>query len=211
LKEQTSDFTPDLREFKLGGAEGIYIGGTDDQNACIPRKQMASMGIDRWPYGGSDGIATALCIDDAAPSALGMLVTNVGPDTAHMASAQSTIRDFMRAFPRSDDLGHFTMTAFDATGILIHAIKAALGAGGDPHQIAGFRETVRANVAGTVGYAGSSGTIGFDRNGDTTTKVISIYRVEDVATGSASHAGLVCGTHLSTLCFVWVKNVSFDS
>jgi branched-chain amino acid transport system substrate-binding protein len=100
------------------------------------------------------------------------------------------------------------MTAYDATGIIIHAIKAALGAGRDPHKIEGFRESVRANVAATVGYAGVTGTIGFDQNGDTTTKVISIYRVEDVGTGS--QARLVCGTHLSRLCFVWVKNVSFD-
>ena len=208
LKEQVSDFTPYLRAFKDGGAEGIYVGGTDDQNACIPRRQMAALGIDSWAYAGGDGIATAACIDDAAPSALGMLVTNVGPDTTQMASARSTIRDFIRAFPRSDDFGHFTMTAYDATGIMIHAIKAALGAGRDPHKIEGFRESVRANVAATVGYAGVTGTIGFDQNGDTTTKVISIYRVEDVGTGS--QARLVCGTHLSRLCFVWVKNVSFD-
>ena len=47
-----------------------------------------------------DGIATAACIDDAAPSALGMLVTNLGPDTTQMASAQSAIRDLSKAFPR---------------------------------------------------------------------------------------------------------------
>jgi len=210
LKEQVSDFTPYLRPFKEGGAGGIYIGGTDDQNACIPRRQMPALGVDSWAYAGGDGIATVACIDDAAPSALGMLATNVGPDTTQMASAQSTIRNFIKAFPRSGDFGHFTMTAYDATGILIHAIKKALS-GGDPRLIEAFRESVRANVAATVGYSGVTGTIGFDRNGDTTTKVISIYRVEDVGTGSGSQAGLVCGTHLSRLCFVWVKNVSFDS
>jgi branched-chain amino acid transport system substrate-binding protein len=172
---------------------------------------MAAVGIDSWAYGGGDGMATTACIDEAAPSSVGLLVTNVGPDAKHVARAQSAIRDFVKAFPQSDDFGHFTMSAYDAAGILIHAIKTALTAGGDPHQISTFREAVRANVAATVGYAGVSGTIGFDRNGDTTSKVISIYRVEDVGTGSAPRAGLVCGAQVSRLCFVWVKNVSFQS
>jgi len=163
LKDQVSDFTPYLRAFKDGGAEGIYIGGTDDQNACIPRRQMAALGIDSWTYGGGGGIATAACVDDAAPSALGMLVTNVGPDTTQMASAQSIIRDFSKAFPRREDFGHFTMTAYDATEILIRAIKIAIDGGRDPRQIEAFRESVRANVAATVGYAGATGIIGFDQ------------------------------------------------
>jgi hypothetical protein len=69
---------------------------------------------------------------------------------------------------------------------------------------------VRANVAATVGYAGVTGIIGFDLNGDTTNKLVSIFRVENVGTDSASRAGLVCGQQASRLCFVWVKNVSFE-
>ena len=70
---------------------------------------------------------------------------------------------------------------------------------------------MRANVAATVGYARATGIIGFDESGDTTAKVISAYRVEDVGAGSGSQAGLICRAHVSRLCFVWAKNVSFDN
>jgi branched-chain amino acid transport system substrate-binding protein len=210
-KELVTDFTPYLREFLHAGAQGVYVGGTDDQGACIPRRQMAALGINGWPYGGSDGVATINCIDDAAPAAAGMLVTNVGPDAKHIASAQTSVREFIKAFPAARDFGHFTMTAFDAAGILIHAIKTSLDAGADPRRIDAFRESVRTNVAATVGYAGTTGVIGFDQNGDTTAKVISIYQVEKVPTGSESAAALLCGTRAAGLCFVWVKNVTFDN
>src|SRR5439155_670527 len=39
-KEQTSDFKSILLGFKNKGAAAVYVGGTDDQNICIPRKQM---------------------------------------------------------------------------------------------------------------------------------------------------------------------------
>lgn len=210
-KEQTSDFRPYLREFKAGGAAGLYVGGTDYQGVCLPRSQMASLGIESWAYGGSDGIDTALCIHDAAPSAVGILSTNVGPDATRLPSAQSAIRDFTKSFPRNEDFGHYTMTAYDATGIVIQAIKKALDAGGNPREIEAFRESVRANVAATVGYVGTTGITSFDPNGDTTLKVISIYRVEDVATRQATDQHLVCETKVSRICFAWLKNVSFES
>ena len=43
-KEQTSDFKAILSGFKNAGALGVYVGGTDDQNICIPRAQMKQIG-----------------------------------------------------------------------------------------------------------------------------------------------------------------------
>src|SRR5439155_262172 len=39
-KEQTSDWRSKLLTFKAAGAQAVYVGGTDDQNICIPRKQV---------------------------------------------------------------------------------------------------------------------------------------------------------------------------
>src|SRR5947209_6726347 len=52
-KEQTSDFKSILLGFKNKGAAAVYVGGTDDQNICIPRKQMKDIGWDA-PFGGGD-------------------------------------------------------------------------------------------------------------------------------------------------------------
>src|SRR5579859_1875474 len=64
-KDQVSDFRSDLIAFKDFGAGGLYVGGTDDQNACVARSQMTSIGFS-VPYFGGDGIETTDCIDQAA-------------------------------------------------------------------------------------------------------------------------------------------------
>src|SRR5882762_8968755 len=55
--QQGSDFKSILNSFRTAGALGVYVGGTDDQNICIPRKQMKDLG---WnvPFMGGDGIET---------------------------------------------------------------------------------------------------------------------------------------------------------
>src|SRR5256885_7297515 len=52
-KEQTSDFRSTLLAFKSFGALAVYVGGTDDQNICIPRAQMKQIGWD-VPFLGGD-------------------------------------------------------------------------------------------------------------------------------------------------------------
>src|SRR5437016_8093667 len=64
-KEQTSDFKSILLGFKNKGAAAVYVGGTDDQNICIPRKQMKDIGWDA-PFMGGDGIETSDCVDQAS-------------------------------------------------------------------------------------------------------------------------------------------------
>src|SRR2546426_609873 len=62
--QQGSDFRSILNSFRTAGAKAIYVGGTDDQNICIPRKQMKDLGWD-VPFGGGDGIETNDCIHQA--------------------------------------------------------------------------------------------------------------------------------------------------
>jgi branched-chain amino acid transport system substrate-binding protein len=203
----TTDWRNYLNKFKDQGATGLYVGGTDDQKACQPRAQMSDLST--WPYGGGDGIDTTQCIDDAGNYGIGLLSTSAGPDATQIPGAQSTIQDFKKAFTGANDYGAYTMTAYDATGIIIQAIKKALDAGKDPKQIDKFREAVRANVASTTSYQGVIGTTGFDKNGDTTLKIISVYKVQDVGATRAAAGDLVCGKNKPTLCYTWVKQVNY--
>ena len=43
---------------------------------------------------------------------------------------------------------------------------------------------MRAAIAGTQGYSGVTGTIGFDQNGDNAAKIVSLY--EDVSTDATA-------------------------
>jgi branched-chain amino acid transport system substrate-binding protein len=205
--EATDDWKPILSGFERAGAQAVYASGFDFQKICVPRRQMKDIG---WevPFGGADTIGSSLCVDQAQDQAVGMLSTTSAPDAMQIPAAQSTIRAFNASFKRTGDYGVYTMLAYDATGILIQAIRKALDDGLSPRDVAQFREAVRANVAATTGYVGVVGTTSFDQNGDTTLKLVSIYQVRPVDTSGANTERLVCGSRLTRLCFVWVTHLN---
>ena len=204
-KEQTMDWKPILSGFEKAGAQAVYASGFDFSNICIPRRQMEEIG---WevPFGGADSIGSSDCIDQAQNQAAGMLSTIAAPDAMQIPAAQSTIRAFKATFKRTGNYGAYTMLAYDATGILIQAIRKALDDRYSPRDVAEFRDAVRANVASTTGYVGAIGTTSFDQNGDTSLRIVSIYQVRSVGTSSTDH--LVCGSRLANLCFVWLTQLN---
>src|SRR5260370_30619436 len=103
-KATTSDWKSILLNFKNAGATGVYVGGTDDQNICIPRKQMKDLGWD-VPFGGGDGIETTDCIDQASANEARHRATPARATPTRSPRAKSTIRAFPKPFPRPNDLG----------------------------------------------------------------------------------------------------------
>jgi branched-chain amino acid transport system substrate-binding protein len=206
----TNDWRNYLSRFNDGGAKGVYMGGTDDQKACEPRAQMPGAGVGSWPYMGGDGIQTTQCIDDAQDGAIGLYATTAGADATKVQSAQSTIQEFKKTFTGANDYGAYTMQGYDAANILIESIRKALKAGKDPNKTDAFRAAVRDNVA-SINYTGVLGQYTFDKNGDTSLKIISVYQVKDVGAQAAAAGDLVCGTKHPTYCYSWVKQFNFGS
>ncbi len=202
-KATTSDWKSILLNFKNAGAAGVYVGGTDDQNICIPRKQMKDLGWD-VPFGGGDGIETTDCIDQASGNELGINATSAGADATQVPGAKSTIDAFRKQFTGANDFGGYTMQAYDAA----NAVMAAIGRGiNDANGSMPTREQVRAEMAKTKGFVGVIGTYDFDANGDTSLKIVSIYTVQSV-TDPANSTG-VCGKAQAKLCFVWKTQFDF--
>ena len=202
-KEQTSDFKSILLGFKNAGAKAVYVGGTDDQNICIPRKQMKDIGWDA-PFTGGDGIETADCINQAAGNEAGIYATSAGADATQVASAKASIDAFRAAFSGPNDFGGYTMQAYDAANILMTAIGNAIkGNGGNKPT----RKQVRDEMAKITTFQGVIGNYGFDQNGDTTLKIVSIYVVENSADPSKTTG--VCGVKAKNLCFVWKTQFDF--
>jgi len=186
-KEQTSDFKAILSGFKNGGAQGVYVGGTDDQNICIPRKQMKDIGWD-VPFGGGDGIETTDCIEQASGNEVNVYATSAGADATQVPGAAQTISDFRKVFKGANDFGGYTMQAYDAANALMSAIGNAIksNSGNTP-----TRKQVRDAMAQLTTFQGVIGKYGFDKNGDTTLKIVSIYVVQQ-ATDPSKTTG-VCG------------------
>jgi len=202
-KATTSDWKSILLNFKNAGALGVYVGGTDDQNICIPRKQMKDLGWD-VPFGGGDGIETTDCIDQASGNELGVSATSAGADATQVPGAKSTIDAFRKQFTGANDFGGYTMQAYDAANALMAAIGRAIN---DANGSTPTREQVRAEMAKTKGFVGVIGTYDFDANGDTSLKIVSIYSVQSVS-DPANSTG-VCGKAQAKLCFVWKTQFDF--
>jgi branched-chain amino acid transport system substrate-binding protein len=202
-KATTSDWKSILLKFQNGGAQGVYVGGTDDQNICIPRKQMKDLG---WnvPFAGGDGIETSNCIDQTSGNEVGTYATSAGADATRIAGAAATIAAFRKAFPGPNDFGGYTMQAYDAANALMAAIGRAIN---DANGSMPTRDQVRAEMAKTKGFVGVIGTYDFDANGDTSLKIVSIYAVQQVSDPSQSTG--VCGTKAATLCYVWKDQVNY--
>ncbi len=204
-KSQTSDWKAILLAFKNAGAQGVYAGGTDDQNLCIPRKQMKDIGWD-VPFGGGDGIETTLCVDQATGNEPNIYATSAGADATKVQGAASTIAAFRQAFPNPVDFGSYTMQAYDAANALMAAISRAIA---DANGAMPSREQVRAEMAKTKGFVGVIGTYDFDQNGDTSLKIVSIYQV--VNSPDPSTTTTICGTKAKNMCFVWKDQVNYAS
>jgi branched-chain amino acid transport system substrate-binding protein len=174
-----SDFRSFLRAAVAAGAQGVYFGGTDSNNACVVRNQMTSIFPDAAPFMGGDGIVTGQCIKDAASRAVGMYGTVATVAAEKVPGASSTISAFKSAHPNASDYGAYTMPAYDCAKILIAAIDKAIKAnnGNMPTRQQVLDQMYKTDYTGVLGHTG------FDSNGDTTNKAITVYTVKDATTG----------------------------
>ena len=170
------DATAFLQGAKNAGAQGVYFGGTSSNHACVIRSQMTTVfGPDAAaPLLGGDGIALdPACIADAGATAAGIYATVPAADAPEIDSAHPVIAAFTRYYGRPDDFGPGTVAAYDATGVVYDALDRAIkaAAGNAP-----ARDSVVAELAATTAYSGTTGVFGFDPQGDSTLRLLAIYR-----------------------------------
>ncbi len=166
----TNDWKPFLTDAKNKGAQAIYAGATSGTKICIPRAQMK--GILDGPYMVPDGGVNAQCIKDAADNAANLYGTVAAADANQNPDAKATIDAFTKRFPKKEDVGSYTFPAMDCANILIEAIGRAIDANGGNMP---SREQVRAAVAATKNFKGTTGTYTFDANGDPTSPTMAIF------------------------------------
>ena len=165
-----------LQAAKKDRAQGVYYGGTSANHACVLSSQMASVfGADASaPLLGGDGIALdPACVGDAGANATNIYATVPAADSEHVDSAGPVIAAFRSAYGRPEDFGPGTVAAYDATGVVYDALDRAIkaSAGNLP-----ARDSVVAELAATRAYSGATGVFGFDPEGDTTLRLLSIFR-----------------------------------
>jgi branched-chain amino acid transport system substrate-binding protein len=168
------DVTAFLKQAKAATTQAVYFGGFD--RGCVIRAQMATVfdAVETVPFLGGDGIAhDPVCIKDAGTNTAGILATVPMVNADTIPGAAATIKAFKVAFGDPTDYGPYTMVAYDATAVLYRAIELAIReAGGQLPP----RSGVVKHLAETADFAGTTGTLGFDKAGDALNRVVTIFQ-----------------------------------
>jgi branched-chain amino acid transport system substrate-binding protein len=170
----TTDFSSIMSNVSSAGADILYYGGTQSNGIPLARKAMKSAGLS-IPLMGGDGIVESGYTSAAGADAEGDYGTVAAVNANLLPNAKSFIDAYGKAWASDQWKGvpqAYSANAYDATGIIIAALKTAGKLD---------REAVRAAIAGTQNYSGAIGTTSFDASGDTTNRWISIYEVKSGA------------------------------
>jgi branched-chain amino acid transport system substrate-binding protein len=128
-------------------------------------------GILDVPYVAGDGISGNQFVKDAGDNSTDSYFTVAGPYPQKLSTAQTFNAAYKTEY--KEDVGAYSAQAYDAANIIIAALRQAIDdAGGNMPS----RDQVTAQVAKTQNYKGVIGTTSFDANGDTTLKIITVYK-----------------------------------
>ncbi|HXW77559.1 MAG TPA: branched-chain amino acid ABC transporter substrate-binding protein [Candidatus Eremiobacteraceae bacterium] len=166
-----TDFTEMIDHAEAAGADVIFFGGESSTGAAAARKEMTGTGLASVPYLSGDGIQNQQFLDVAGPESENSYATVAAANAAELPTASEFIREYRAAY--GQDAGAYSASAYVATMVLIDAIARAVRDGqGQPPT----RAQVLAHVRSAATYSSILGVFSFDQNGDTTLKIVSIWR-----------------------------------
>jgi branched-chain amino acid transport system substrate-binding protein len=169
LTKNQQDFKALLTKIKATDPDAVYFGGVTATGGGLLRRQMGDAGMSKVPYIGGDGISDTEFLKDAGDLANNSYYTIAAPDASKLPSAAAFNKEYKAKY--GQDPGAYSASAYAAAWVIINAIKQAQAHGGVT------RATVLKYVAATKGLATPIGPVGFDKNGDTTSPVISEYKI----------------------------------
>jgi branched-chain amino acid transport system substrate-binding protein len=172
--------------------DAVFFGGEPDTGGATFADALRAAGV-TVPIVGGDGLFTSSWIVGADgkyhPGSQNSWMTVIGPNPLSDPRSRAFTAAFQARYHR--DPTPFAALAYDTANLEIDALVKALRAGYGGN-VSALREAVRANVQATH-YTGVSGTTSFDRNGDTTNKVIGIWHVTGRTATSFSWLGYAPG------------------
>ena len=154
--------------------KALYYGGEYPQGGPLSQ-QMKAQGLN-VPLMGGDGLFDGKYIELAGATSNGDMATSVGAPTDSTDAGKKFLEQYKGA-GYSDDSAAYGGYAYDAANAIINALKVSL-------KDAASVETARPNTVtelGKVSFDGVTGKVAFNEFGDTTTKILTVYKVTDGA------------------------------
>jgi branched-chain amino acid transport system substrate-binding protein len=174
----TTDYLPILTKFKEGSPDAIFYGGVTATGGGLARKQMPQAGLGALAYMGGDGI------QDGLGSTAGSFINIAGAAAPNSYSSVAAIAeypgqaDFAKKYEAEYKVapGAYSASGYACAQVVLKAIETA-AAKGDV-----TRENVRAaGVDPATTFETVLGPVTFDAVGDTSQKIISLYKVDMTA------------------------------
>ncbi|HET7722601.1 MAG TPA: branched-chain amino acid ABC transporter substrate-binding protein [Acidimicrobiales bacterium] len=168
------DFSAVLSKIKPLNPDLIFYGGEYPEGSLISNQAKGPQAM-RVPVMGGDGLVDATYGKTAGAAANGDYATSVGAPPEQLDSAKQFLADYKAANFR-DPHTAFGALAYDAANAIINTLPTALG------SATAVDDSVRRKVVEAVAkvdFGGASGKVAFDSFGDTVTRALTMYKVEN--------------------------------
>jgi branched-chain amino acid transport system substrate-binding protein len=153
----------------------VYCGCDSETTLALPRDLRA--GGYNNPYMGGDALVNTAWVTDTKRGSINNYGTSVGPPASKASGHfQSLYKKLFPSFYHSPGIQAYDAPAYDAASIILTAIYQTARA----HQLKGSITNMRTKVVRYVRYqhyCGATGCMKFDNNGDTTNRILSVYKV----------------------------------
>jgi len=154
----------------------IFYGG-EYPEASLISSQAKTAGL-KIPLMGGDGIYDKTYISVAGAAGEGDLATSVGAPAESLDTAKQFVTDY-NAAKYADAFSAYGALSYDAANIIINAIAKVIGG-----KSVTLNDQVRQDIIKAVqatDLQGATGSLKFDSYGDTLSKVLTVYKVENGA------------------------------
>jgi branched-chain amino acid transport system substrate-binding protein len=172
VEPDDKDFSAVLSRVKRFNPDMIYFGG-EYPAASLLTSQADQQGL-KVPLMGGDGIFDKTYIDVAKEAGEGDFATSVGAPTDQLPTAKAFV-DAYKAAGYADPYSAYGAYAYDAANAIIGALSKVLPGQSkiDDALRPKFRQAVQ---DGSID--GVTGKVAFDEFGDTTTRILTVYKVD---------------------------------
>ncbi len=169
-----TDFSDFIRAASAAAPDMIFFGGESSTGAAAARKQMAGTALAKTPYESGDGIQNQQFIDTAGAESDNSYATVASADADQLPTADRFVKEYRSAYGES--VGAYSAAAYVAGMVLVQAIAKAVQQ--DEGKMP-TREEVLQQLRSTPSFSSILGVFSFDQNGDTTLKIVSIWKTQN--------------------------------
>jgi len=169
LDPKQADYTSVFTKMKSLEAASLYYGG--DALAGIKVVKQSYDIVPNIVKGGGDGMYESEILSAGGfPAAEGWYATIAAPHLLDDANAQTWVKRFAARY--NNQPSDYCITAYDAVLVIADALGRAVKSG-KPLTRATMRDAIQATRINTM-----QGVISFDKNGDLTSRVISVFQIK---------------------------------